>query len=109
MEPYIPVITKNRVVKIYLQDIVYIMKKQRKIVIVAEKEQFAYYGRMEIIKCHVDQRFFFCLQNFVINLDKVDRMEDQTIYFVNGETFWLGRDNYVRAKQYYTAYLKKLL
>ena len=47
MEPYIPVITKNRVVKIYLQDIVYIMKKQRKIVIecnVCDTPFFRLYG-----------------------------------------------------------------
>ena len=85
------------------------MKKQRKILIAAEEEQLEYYERMDTVMCYLDKRFFPCLHNFIINLDKVERMENQTIFFLNGEQFSLGRDNYVRAKQYYIAYLKKLL
>ncbi len=108
-ERYIPLITKSYIRKIFLGDIVYIMKKQRKIQIVTEQEQFEYYEKMEPLLPYLDGRFYCCLRNIVINMDKVERMENQTIYFMNGERIWLGRDNYVRSKQMYSAYLKKLL
>jgi hypothetical protein len=48
------------------------------------------------------------MQSIIINLDKVIRMEDQTIFFENGQLLTLGRCNYIKAKQYYAAWLKKL-
>lgn len=106
---YIPLITKHCIRKVYLTDIVYIMKKQRKILIATTKEQFEFYERFETVSENLDNRFFRCLQHLIINLENVERMENQNIYFCNGETIGLGRDNYVRARQRYGAYLKKLL
>jgi len=108
-ERYIPLITKSCIRKIFLADIVYIMKKQRKILIVTDAEQFEFYENLEPFLPYLDTRFYCCLRHAAINLDKVERMENQTIYFENGAWIWLGRDNYIKAKQRYTAYLKKLL
>ena len=85
------------------------MKKQRKLHIATDRETYAVYERLEVAERILDRRFYACLRNFYINLDKVERMENQTVFFCNGDSFPLGRDSYVRAKQHYCAYLKKLL
>lgn len=109
MEKYIPLVTTNCVRKILLDEIVYIMKKNRKIMIVTDSEIYEYYGQLEQVSRVLDRRFYACLRGCIINLDKVLRMEEQHIYMSNGAPVSMGRDNFVRAKQYYTAYLKKLL
>lgn len=109
MEKYIPLVTKHCVRKILLDEIVYIMKKTRKIMIVTDTEIYEYYGKLEQVSQVLDRRFFACLNSCIINLDKVMRMENQIIYMTNGEPVPMGRDRFIRAKQYYTAYLKKLL
>ncbi len=109
MEKYVPLVTKQCVRKILPDEIVYIMKKARKIMLVTDKEVYEYYGKLEPVSQVLDRRFFACLRGCIINLDKVLRMEDQRIYMTNGEPILMGRDNFIRAKQYYTAYLKKLL
>ena len=109
MEKYVPLVTTNCVRKILLDEIVYIMKKTRKLMIVTDTEIYEYYGKLEQVSRVLDRRFFACLRGCIINLDKVLRMEEQVIYMTNGEPISVGRDSFIRAKQYYTAYLKKLL
>ena len=109
MEKYVPLVTKQCVRKILLDEIVYIMKKSRKIEIVTEQERYEFYERMDAVVPLLDRRFYPCLQNCMINLDKVSRMEQQVIYLVNGDSIPMGRDNFVRTRQQYVAYLKKLL
>lgn len=109
MEPFIPLVTKNCVKRIFLDDIIYIMKKQRKIRIITQTEAYEYYEKLEHIEGMLDKRFYACLQHFVINMDYVERMENQTVYFQNGDCLPMGRDNYIKTRQYYSAYLKKLL
>ena len=109
MEKYVPLVTKNCVRKILPGEIVYIMKKARKIMLVTDTEIYEYYGKLEQVSQILDRRFFACLNSCIINLDKVLRMENQMIYMTNGEPVPMGRDSFIRAKQYYTAYLKKLL
>ncbi len=36
-------------------------------------------------------------------------MKDQTIYFQSGQSFALGRNSFVSAKQAFAAYLKKII
>ena len=109
MDNYVPLVTKNCVRKILLDEIVYVMKKKRKIIIVTDDEIYEYYGKMDEISHILDRRFFACRQGCIINLDKVLRVENQLIYVANGEPVPVGRDNFIRTKQYYAAYLKKLL
>ena len=109
MEKYIPLITANCVRKILLSEIVYIMKQNRKIQIATESTVYEYYEKMERVVELLDKRFFACLRTCRINLDKIEKLENQTVFLAGGYRISLGRDNYVRTKQYYKAYLKKLL
>ena len=77
MEKYVPLVTKHCVRKILPDEIVYIMKKSRKIMIVTDKEIYEYYGKLEQVSQILDRRFFACLRGCIINLDKVLRMEEQ--------------------------------
>lgn len=109
MDKYIPMVTPACVRKILLSEIVYIMKKNRKVQVATEEAVYEYYEKMEQVVSKLDNRFFDCLQSCRVNLDKIEKMEEQTVFLAGGYRIFLGRDNYIRTKQYYTAYLKKLL
>ena len=106
---FIPLVTRKFSLKVWIADIIYIQKKDRKIKIMTDQECYEYYEKLQNIEQYLDKRFYHCLKTLVVNLDKIDKMTDQTIFFQNGETFFLGRENYIKTKQTYSAYLKKLI
>ncbi|MCI8609412.1 MAG: LytTR family transcriptional regulator [Firmicutes bacterium] len=106
---YIPLITKKYNMKIPVEQIVYFHQQSRKLKIVTDERTYEYYGKLETLTPRLDKRFYAAMQSITINLDKVVRMEDQAIYFDNGETIFLGRCNYIKAKQSYAAWLRQLI
>ena len=104
MEKYIPIIRRTDCCKIAVSDILYIQQHGRVTNIVTEKETFSA-GDYEV---YLDRRFFRCLHSVIINFEQVKSMKDQTIYFQSGQSFALGRNSFVSAKQAFAAYLKKL-
>ena len=96
MEKYIAVVKRGQVLRLAVDNIIYIMKIGRN-------------ERMENLLPFLDSRFYVCLRVLAVNLERVDRMENQTIFFQNGDSYRLGRDNYVRVRQQYAARLKHLI
>lgn len=105
---YITVVCRRVVRKVYMDDIIYIERNGRKLTIATESEHIEFYEQMKNVCDKLDKRFYPCLQSFLINIEKVDCMENQTIYFHNGEKRPMARDSFVRTKQYFSAYLKNL-
>jgi len=108
MEKYIPVITKKYSCKVGIEDIVYIQQQQKKLAIVTDDETYSYYEKMENVLDYLDRRFFRIMKRLVVNMDKILMVKEQQIHFQNGDDIYLGKDNYVKAKQKYTAYLRGL-
>ena len=48
------------------------------------------------------------MKKLVVNLDKISMVKEQQVHFKNGSDIYLGKDNYVRTKQKYTAYIRGL-
>lgn len=108
MEKYIPVITKKYSCKVSVDDIVYIRQHEKKLDIVTEEERYSYYEKMDNVVDYLDDRFYRIMKRLVVNLDKVTMVREQQIYFENGDGLYLGKDNYIKAKQRYTAHLRGL-
>lgn len=106
-EKYIPVICGKEAAKVRVSDVVMVMKDKRKLHIVTDKKEYDFYERMEHVEPLLDSRFFCCLKGCYINFEKVASMAEQTIYFDNGSTFGLGRQNFIKTRQRYKLYLKK--
>ena len=109
MEKYIPVIMRGSACRIAVDHIIYIAKIGRKVRIAASDGPVEYYEKIENFFPFLDSPFYACLKTLVINMEKVERMENQTVYFQNGECWKLGRDNFVRTRQRYAAWLKHMI
>ena len=109
MDGYIPFVTRKVSLKIPLKDVIYILRKDRKIKIATEQGSYECYEKLQNIEPQLDQRFYHCLKGQIVNFDKVERMEDQTIFLKNGECWIISKNNYIKSKQTFSAYLKKLI
>lgn len=108
MEQYIPMVKRGTVSRVPVNQVVYITRARRKIRIVTMDGPVEFYEKMENVHPFLDKRFYSCLNSLIINMDRVEKMENQTIYFANGEEVSIGRDSYIRSRQWFAAYLKKL-
>ena len=109
MPTYIPIITRGYSRKINIDEILYLEQRQRKLAIITPDDTYICYERIENLEKVLDDRFFHALKKLVINLDKIMVAEDQKITFVDGTVMAMGRESYVRTKQRFSAYLKKLI
>ncbi|MGC2872228.1 LytTR family transcriptional regulator DNA-binding domain-containing protein [Ihubacter sp. rT4E-8] len=106
-EKYLPIISGAVSARIKLSDVVLIERKNRKLHVMTEGHDFDYYEKIENIEPILDGRFYPCLKGCYINMERVEAMAEQSIYFDNGEQFALGRDNFVKAKRTYKHFLQK--
>lgn len=109
MTTYIPVITRGYSRKVSLDEVLYLEQRQRKLAIVTPDDTYICYERMENLEKFMDDRFYHSLKKLAVNLDKIMIAEDQKITFVDGTVISLGRESYIRTKQRFSAYLKKLI
>ena len=98
-EKYIPIINKEEICKVYIADVLFIEQELRKTIIHTENATFWRYGKMDELLRYLDSRFFKCHQSCIINMDKVVKMKEQTIFFKNGFKIMMGKEKFKYAKQ----------
>ena len=109
MANYIPIITRGCSRKVSLDEILYLEQRQRRLAVVTTDQTYLCYERIENMERIFDERFYHTLKKLVVNLDKIIVVENQSITFVDGTVMNLGIESYIRTKQVFSAYLKKLM
>ena len=103
---YIPVIRRSESSKVYLKRIMLIEQELRKIMIFTEEGKYWRYGKIEELSKYLDKRFLKCHSSCIINMDKVVKMRDQTIYFENGYKIIICKEKFYSAKNKFNGYLE---
>lgn len=106
MEKYLPIVNRKHCRKIWLSDILYIMQEGRLTHVVTENETFSTYNKIGFFGEYLDSRFYYCLKSIAINFQQVSMMQNQTIFFKNGDNIFLGRQNYIHTRQSFANYIK---
>ncbi len=109
MATYIPVVTRGYSRKVNLDEVLYFEQRQRKLAIVTAEDTYICYERIENLEKILDERFYHTLKKLVVNLDKIMIAEDQKVTFVDGTVLHMGRESYIRTKQKFSAYIRKLI
>ena len=102
---YIPVICKEEASKVLINNVMLIEQELRKTIIYTDEDRHSFYGKIGDLLKYLDGRFFECHQSYIINMDKVVKMREQTIFFENGLKIMLGRDKFKLAKQKFAGYM----
>ena len=106
-ESYIPIISRDVSKKLKISDIYYIERIGRKLVFVTENEKYGMYEKVERIEKYLGENFFHCLVGLIVNLDKIEKLENFKITFDNKQEISLARDSYVKLKQIFNSYILK--
>jgi DNA-binding LytR/AlgR family response regulator len=109
MEQFIPVVTKQYCRKVNISNILYLEQWQRRLNIVTVEDSYVCYLKIGNVEKKLDERFYPTLKKLVVNLEQIVEIRDQYILFENGTRLMLSRESYIRTKQIFAAYLKKLL
>lgn len=88
-----------------LDDIVYMEKALRKIIVYSMDASIEFYGKFADIAQYLDRRFMSCHRSYMINMDKIVVMSGNRIFFENNENIILGKNTYGRARKLLKEYL----
>ncbi len=102
---YIPIVRASEIVKVYLDEIAYIESELRKINYYTDESTYSVYAKLDDIASKLPESFYRCHKRCFINLEKVRKMSDNTIYFENGKSIIMGQNNFIKAKHAYKNFL----
>ena len=97
--------TKKGIHILPYEDILFMEKDQKVIVVYTEKERIRFYGSFSQVYDQLDRRFMWCHRSYIINMDKIVWMSGQEIYVKGNFTIHLGSNTYHKAKRFFSAYL----
>ena len=102
---YIPIVRKDETSKVFIKNVMLIEQELRKTMIYAEEGHYWRYGKIDELLRYLDGRFFRCHQSCIINMDKVVKMKEQTIFFENGFKTMMGREKFQCARQNFNRHI----
>ena len=103
---YLAVRNRSSVTRVPLEKILYIMREKRKLCVVCSGERYEYYESISKVAPLFGKEFFRVNDGCFINLDLIDRVEGETVFFFGGECLMLSRDAAVKCKQRFYIYIK---
>ncbi len=99
--------TKNLIERVSLADILFIRQEARKIYLKTEYAEYWFYGKLLDFANSWPPYMFPCMKYTYINFDKVEKLRDHQIYFINGEIFnSIGLTNFLKTRKAFIEYLK---
>ena len=102
---YIVVKTQQSVSKVYIDDIIYIMRNGRKLNLITTSRNYGFYSKIEDLHFLHEQPFYFVRKGLCINLERTVNMEGSCIEFEDGTCVYTGRDSFIKARQRFYRYL----
>lgn len=90
------------------EEIIFMEKNLRKIIVHTTDGSLEYYGRFASIIPQLDRRFMCCHRSYIINMDMIRVMAENTIFFPGNIRILFGRETYGRAKREFEAYMKTI-
>lgn len=102
---YIPVETKQETSRVYLDEIIYIEKNRREIILITNNGSVAFYSVMAHIKQYTDERFLDCHRSYLFNMDKIRGMKDQMVHLDPDYYVFLGREAFRKGRKIFRNYI----
>ncbi|MGI6727633.1 MAG: LytR/AlgR family response regulator transcription factor [Anaerovoracaceae bacterium] len=103
---YFAVVTKKGIIKLKMCDILYFEKELRRIHVHTLQNVYSFYGSFKYLETMIDERFCRCHYSFIVNLNKIDKMERHLLYLENGETLTVSQRLYPYTKKRFQAFLR---
>ena len=105
---YLPIISRDLTQKVRIASILYIAQETRYIHIVTDRGEVVVRGKLADIAGRLPASFDFCHSYLLLDLDRVEKLQDVRIFFDNGRTLEVGKGSYVAFRKRFTEYLRML-
>lgn len=105
MDRYIPVIKPRSIIKVDVDEVLYIEQDLRKTKILTERETHELYSKIDDYLVYLGSNFLKCHRSLYVNMDKIISMKEQSIVFLNGDSVYLSRDKFTAARQHFSRYI----
>jgi len=93
--------------QIPLDDMIYLEKALRKIIVHTKKGDISFYGKFCEVMPLLDERFVFCHRSYVLNMDEIRSLSSDAIALGNGDVIQYGKKTYLRLRKAYKGYMKE--
>ena len=105
---YLPIISRDLTQKIRIASILYLTQETRYIRIVTDRGEVVVRGKLEDMARSLPASFDYCHSYLLIDLDRVEKMQDVCVYFDNGRCLHVGKGSYVAFRKRFHEYLLSL-
>ena len=105
---YLPIISRDLTQKVRIASILYLTQETRYIRIVTDRGEVVVRGKLEDMARSLPASFDYCHSYLLIDLDRVEKMQDVCIYFDNGRRLHVGKGSYVAFRKRFHEYLLSL-
>ena len=95
----------HKIIKIYLDDILYFEKRLRKIIVFAKQGNFDFYGKFEDLMPQLDRRMLRCHNSFIVNMDCVHQFDTDKFLLNNNNLIPISRRQAAEVKEKFLHYL----
>ena len=102
---FLPIISRDLTQKIRIASILYLTQETRYIHIVTDRGEVVVRGKLEDMARSLPASFDYCHSFLLINLDRVEKMQDVCVYFDNGRCLHVGKGSYVAFRKRFHEYL----
>lgn len=96
---------KQGVQKIMLSQILYFEKEKRKIHVHTSNGIVSYYEKFENMISQLDRRFYRCHNSYIVNIQRIKKLENKKFYFENGREVPISKSYYPQVRDIFLQYL----
>ncbi len=107
MEGTLTIHVSGKCYAIPFDEIVYMEKDLRKIIIHTAKGNISFYGRYCNVMPLLDERFANCHRSYVLNMNEIRCLSEEVIVMSNDDTVCFGTKCFQRLKRAYEAYISQ--
>lgn len=104
MSEILMITTRRTLVPVPLTDIRYFEKSLRLIFLHTVNDRYRYYGDFRQLTGRLDQRFCRCHYSFIVNLERVVKLEDHQFIMDCGSRVLISQRRYAAARAAFIAY-----
>jgi len=110
MANYLPIRTRKEIQLVKTELICYIMQEKRHVLIYTMNgERYNPVGKVNDYLEYLGEEFLSVKRYTIVNFGLIEAVEDKSIVFFNGETIWLGKNNYQKARRFFLEYIENTL
>ncbi|MBQ7245887.1 MAG: LytTR family transcriptional regulator DNA-binding domain-containing protein [Firmicutes bacterium] len=104
---YLVVRTRSAVTRLEREEIVYVLKDERRLIVVTQEKEYVYNATMEAVEEVADSSYYRPLDRCYVNLSHLKSVdtERRRLIFMNDDELFLGRDACAKMKKIFYSYL----